>query len=871
MKSDKWLLILFVAALAVCSKTHAQTDDAGKSSRVAAQTHLFSSEMGFEFSSPTEWSYNDLGPLLPAARMDLDKQSQDDPYRRSIECSQNIFSARVGEPRSVFLAGAITTECMGQKPDLDSFTARTVKSLAGRYELSETQYATFSIEGQKFWAMRSTGKMRLDPADIETIEYVATVLPKGLVYWSAHSRSKQAQSGFEHSRLHLSGGADTELVPAGTFASGSQQATAPRAAAHAEPSAPAAPAAPAASAATASSDFSAEPIVIERLEHVYTFAADGTGVRKFSVAARVHTDAAVRQLGVIGIAYASGSEHVELAYVRVRRPDGSVTETPVTEAMDMPSPVTTAAPFYSDLKELQIPVRNLRVGDLLEWQANIIRTKPEAPGQFWGAEPLVDDGVVLSQTVELHVPAGIYVNVWSSSSKPIETATPTEHIYRWESSHRQPTVGPAADAEKERQKKQLWTAGQELDEKEGKLPAVAWTTFKSWEAVGDWYRGLESDRILPSDSQLQAKVAELTAGKATELEKVRAVYSYVSTQIRYIGVDFGIGRYQPHRAAEVLENQYGDCKDKHTLLASMLGALGLRSDAVLIGAGIRFNQPVPSPQSFNHLITRVVVGGQPVWLDATAEVAPYRVLNPAIRDKDALVVPDSGVATIQRTPAGLPFPAIQKMDASGTLNADGISNSHIVVTLRGDDELVARSALHQVSPGQYDQLVQRFSQGMGYAGTTSHADVSRPEDTTDPLRIGYDYQREKAGDWDNLRIIPQLTPVELPRPDEKEPPVHSTAGAPSCPPPSTSNPPGPPTTKPIASRTARSTPSERSRSSRKRFPSAIGSPIRNSRMRPTSGTRNTSSSPSRTVPPRAPMLHPRKSQVPRRPAAVPRT
>ena len=332
--------------------------------------------------------------------------------------------------------------------------------------------------------------------------------------------------------------------------------------------------------------------MIEHLDHVYTFAADGTGVRRFSVVARVHTDAAVRQLGVLGIDYASGSEHVELAYVRVRRPDGTVTETPVTEAIDMPSPVTTAAPFYSDLKELQIPVRNLRVGDLLEWQANIIRTKPEAPGEFWGAESFADDAVVLSQTVELHVPAGIYVNVWSPTSKPIESTTPTERIYRWESSHKQPTVGPAAEAERDRQKKQIWTAERELDEKKGKLPSIAWTTFKSWDAVGAWYRGLESDRILPSDPQIMAKVAELTAGKATELEKVRAVYSYVSTQIRYIGVDFGIGRYQPHRAAEVLENQYGDCKDKHTLLASMLGALGLRSDAVLIGAAVAVQGPV---------------------------------------------------------------------------------------------------------------------------------------------------------------------------------------------------------------------------------------------------------------------------------------
>jgi hypothetical protein len=267
----------------------------------------------------------------------------------------------------------------------------------------------------------------------------------------------------------------------------------------------------------------------------------------------------------------------------------------------------------------------------------------------------------------------------------------------------------------------VWTAEQELEAKEGKFPRMAWSTFKSWEAVGAWYQGLESDRIVP-DAAVKAKVAELTAGNTTEEEKVRAVYSYVSTQIRYIGVAFGIGRYQPHRAGDVLENQYGDCKDKHTLLAAMLTSLGLHPNAVLIGAGVRFNEAVPSPGAFNHLITSVPVGGKTVWLDSTEEVAPYGALAYVIRDKKALVAPDSGMARIETTPAALPFPSIQKLDAVGTLDKEGTSHSHLVWTMRGDAEMIFRSAFRSVSPTQYDQMVQQISQNIGYAGTTSHAE-----------------------------------------------------------------------------------------------------------------------------------------------------
>ena len=529
---------------------------------------------------------------------------------------------------------------------------------------------------------------------------------------------------------------------------------------------------------TSPTDYSAEPIVIEKLDSVYAMNADGTGYKQQTVVARVQSESSLKQLGVVNIPFAGNSEHVEIAYLRVRKPDGSVTETPIEGAIEMPNPVTTAAPFYSDLKQMQIPVRNLRVGDTLEWQAKVIQTKAEAPGQFWGQQNFSSDAVTLSETLELRVPKDSYVKVWSPKSKPVETVAGTERIFHWESAQNKPTVGKEADAEKELKKKQVWTPEEETDAKEGKFPDVAWTTFRSWQAVGDWYRALQSDRVVP-DAEVRAKVAELVAGKTSEEEKVRAVYGYAGSQIRYIGVAFGIGRYQPHKASEVLENQYGDCKDKHTLLAAMLTVLGLRPEAALIGAGIRFNEEVPSPAAFNHLITTVQVNGQQVWLDSTAEVAPYRMLSYPIRDKQALVVPEKDEATVERTPAKLPFDPFDNMTAVGELDKDGVSHSRLTLTLRGDDELQLRAAFRQLSAAQYAQLVQQLSQAMGYGGTTSNVEVSRLEDTTEPLTISYDYKRERAGDWNNHQIVPQIMPVQLPKIDEKDPPVQAvTLGVP---------------------------------------------------------------------------------------------
>src|SRR3974390_2168418 len=170
--------------------------------------------------------------------------------------------------------------------------------------------------------------------------------------------------------------------------------------------------------------------------------------------------------------------------------------------------------------------------------------------------------------------------------------------------------------------------------------------------MGDWYAGLEKDRRQPTDS-VKDKAAELVQGKATDMDKVRALYEFVSCDFRYVSLSFGLGRYQPHAASEVLANGYGDCKDKNTLLAALLAAQGFDSTSVLIGTQHTLDPDVPSPLQFDHVITRVNVDGQEIWLDSTNGVGPFRILAYPLRDKDALAVAPEGKSAFVRTPAGL--------------------------------------------------------------------------------------------------------------------------------------------------------------------------------------------------------------------------
>lgn len=521
------------------------------------------------------------------------------------------------------------------------------------------------------------------------------------------------------------------------------------------------PSEPVGAAAVTPLTYAAEAMVVERQDVVYQYAADGTGDRVETGVMLMQSDAAVRSFSVLTLPYAGDGERVEILSVRVRKANGSVVETPASDAQDMPAEITREAPFYSDLQAKHVPVRSLGVGDRLEYRVRTVRTKATAPGEFWGQEGFGAGAVVLERTVELRVPKEKYVQVWSPANKPEISESGMERVYTWKGAQLKPTPGKAEEGKVE-------VEGQAEVEAKAKAP-IAWTTFQNWAKVGAWYGGLAASRAEVTPA-IQAKADELTAEAKTDTEKVEAIYSYVAARTRYIGVAFGVGRYQPHMAAEVLANQYGDCKDKHTLLTAMLKAKGFEAWPALIGAGIAINEQVPSPIFFNHVITVVNTGGERIWLDTTSEVAPYRALIQPLRNRQALMIPTSGAAELVRTPAELPYPAASRFEAKATLDKSGLLKGHMDVTLRGDDEISMRQVLRQVAPGQWDQVSQYYSGAEGFGGTTSHTEADGPEKTREPLRMHYDYERPDFGDKDNFKIVPLFPLIFLPAGEMKEAP-----------------------------------------------------------------------------------------------------
>lgn len=515
------------------------------------------------------------------------------------------------------------------------------------------------------------------------------------------------------------------------------------------------PAKSAASPATPTSkDYPQEPFVVERYDTTARFENDGTGERDLHVRIHVNSDAGVQQLGELVFGFNSANEQMDVRYVRVQKPDGTtVTATP-DAVKELTASVASDAPVYTDYKEKHITVPALAPGATIEYGIVTRLVTPLAQNEFWFDHSFMDQAIVLDENFVLNVPSGRPIKLESPNFKYDKTEEGGRTIYHWKHSNlKRPT-----DEEQAKEK--------EKDDS-SKTPDVQVTTFTSWDAVARWYAKLEEGRAQP-DAQIRAKAIALTQGHATMLEKAEALYEYVSQNIRYVSLSFGLGRYQPHSAAEVFANQYGDCKDKHTLLAAMLQAAGIPSDAVLIPYSRKLELDFPSPSQFDHVITAIPDGKKLIWMDSTAEVAPFRLLTSPLRDKSALLVPPDGDGRIVETPADPPFLSTQQVEIEGKVDDLGKLTGHVHYTLRGDTEFLLRSAFRKTPETQWKELGQTVLTLDGLRGEVSAVKPSDPAATGKPFELDVEFSQPNFLDWSakKARIAVPLLNIGLPDPPD---------------------------------------------------------------------------------------------------------
>jgi uncharacterized protein DUF3857/transglutaminase superfamily protein len=237
--------------------------------------------------------------------------------------------------------------------------------------------------------------------------------------------------------------------------------------------------------------------------------------------------------------------------------------------------------------------------------------------------------------------------------------------------------------------------------------------FENWTDMGKWEDGLEQGRREAS-AEIKQKVAELTAGKSGQLEKMRALAQFVQRDIRYVAIQLGIGGWQPHPAPEIFAHKYGDCKDKATILSTMLKEIGVTSYYVSVNTERGTVTPAtPATRWFNHeiLAIRLPDGmedaslvavlahpklGRLLIFDPTDDMTPLGQLRGALQANYALLVTPAGGELVELPKLPGQLNGVQRT-AKLTLNPTGTLSGDVREVRVGDRAAAQRAALRSVT------------------------------------------------------------------------------------------------------------------------------------------------------------------------------
>jgi hypothetical protein len=246
--------------------------------------------------------------------------------------------------------------------------------------------------------------------------------------------------------------------------------------------------------------------------------------------------------------------------------------------------------------------------------------------------------------------------------------------------------------------------------------------FANWTEVSLWASRMYDPQVVVDDA-VAAKAQELTANAKTELEKIRAIGTFVQN-MQYISIDIGVGYgngMRPRPSNLVLARGYGDCKDKANLMRAMLRALKIEAYPIAIYSGDAdfVRKEWVSPGQFNHCIIAIKVSdatqgatiinhpklGRLLIFDATDPYTTVGDLPDYEQGSLALIMAgeNGGLIEMPTTPSA--FNAWQR-NVEVNLKDDGTIEGVIRDRATGQQSTRARAMFRSLSSSDFNKAIE---------------------------------------------------------------------------------------------------------------------------------------------------------------------
>jgi len=529
------------------------------------------------------------------------------------------------------------------------------------------------------------------------------------------------------------------------------------------------------------------PAQIELLETRVRFEANGDSRKEVHTRVHINNELGARQFARLTFDYNRSFQQIVFPLVHITHAGGGTVDILPRAISDRPNPAVINARAYQDVRVKSVRILGLAAGDILEYQVITTTSHHPLAPDFWLDHTFDRSGVVSQEIFELELPSSIAEKAKSNQySEPfrIDPATPITSttksgegnsariVYRWDLKNFGDKTRSAQTTEESEPDVEFSTIGvwQFMSIKLAKRLLPGAIPFEKIATYEDEEKELH--RELDATPVVRAKATELVKQSKSNMEKLEAVYAFVSQKILTIDLPLGATGFMPRKAEEVLASGYGTQEDKYVLFAALIGAERLSARAAL--TGYCNEKGTPRPSAFQHLLVSAYDGKKTFWLDPSVEVAPFGMLRP--RSGKCAFVLDRHFINLSSLGHGWeplhvewPFRAFQRVRLDAAITTDGKLTAKAKYTMRGQNELLLRVAFHQSPKEKWNEVAQLLALSDGFRGKITNVTASDPYSTKTPFTIEYEITQPKFVDWSKRPVrIPALLPqLGLPDPPAK--------------------------------------------------------------------------------------------------------
>ncbi len=440
--------------------------------------------------------------------------------------------------------------------------------------------------------------------------------------------------------------------------------------------------------------------------------------------------------------------------VQVIKPDGTVNEIDIAaQSKVMVDPGQMSANIYNpNSKILKLSVPGLEIGDMLRYIVYRVKTKTVVPDAWSDYQVFEHTSPIEHTTYQVIAPKALPLTKIALKAEVPGTVTFNETaseqgdqiIYTWE-------VTDVPRMFDEPNMPTRYTVVQRL----------LVSTMNEWEDLSKWYWELCLPRLDTTTPEMETKANELVAGCSNTLEKIEAVFNFVSQDIRYMGIttEEEAPGYEPHDVNITFDNRYGVCRDKAALLAALLRIIDVEAFPVIIMAGPKKDEEVPQP-FFNHAVTAALGDdGEYVLMDSTDENT--KDIFPAYLQSMSYIVARPEGETLLTSPIIPATNNLLKITSTGSLDETGKLSAQSTLAFEGINDTVYRGYFSKIKPEERKRFFEGHLKKSMPTAELQTLEILPKElrDTTEPLTIKLNYTAENLlieGTENKMLNLPRL-------------------------------------------------------------------------------------------------------------------